>query len=139
MMSKLDKITYFIEQHHVMSLATSYNDIVSACSLFYVYDSREKIFVVASSDDTLHINHIQKNNRIAGNILLETKEVGKIQGVQFQGIFSLLDNVELSELYFKTYPYSLEMQPKLWKIEVDYFKMTNNELGFGKKIIWDCK
>jgi uncharacterized protein YhbP (UPF0306 family) len=28
------------------------------------------------------------------------------------------------------------MQPKLWQIKVSYFKLTDNRLGFGKKIIW---
>jgi len=28
------------------------------------------------------------------------------------------------------------MNPKLWQIKVNYFKMTDNKLGFGKKLIW---
>ncbi|MEJ2373224.1 MAG: hypothetical protein P8Y16_05450, partial [Sulfurimonas sp.] len=70
------------------------------------------------------------------NILLETKEIGKIQGLQFRGIFRKNEDKELSKLYFKTFPYALALQPKLWIIDVDYFKLTDNRLGFGKKIIW---
>lgn len=132
----LEKISTFLNEHHVLTLATSDGDELSACSLFYSYSSEKNSFVVASSDDTTHIKHINKNKKIAGNILLETKEVGKIQGVQFRGEFLELDDSELRSLYFKTFPYALAMNPKLWLIKVDYFKMTDNRFGFGKKIIW---
>ena len=137
MISDLEKISSFLEEHHVLSLATSYADEISACSLFYTYSSEKLSFVVASSDETLHIRHINKNKNVAGNILLETKTVGKIQGVQFRGEFSLLDDKELKSLYFRAFPYAMAMNPKLWSIKVNYFKMTDNRFGFGKKIIWE--
>ena len=43
---------------------------------------------------------------------------------------------ELKKLYFKAFPYAIAMNPALWQIKIDYFKMTDNKLGFGKKIIW---
>ena len=135
-MSDLEKINAFIAEHHVMSLATAADGEISACSLFYAYDTEIKSFVVASSDETTHIKHIEQNAFIAGNILLETKSVGKIQGLQFRGSFIELQDKELKSLYFKTFPYALALSPKLWQIKVDYFKMTDNRLGFGKKIIW---
>ena len=134
--SDLKKITSFINEHHVLSLATSNNKDLSVCSLFYVYKEEELSFIVASSDETTHINHIKCNNTVAGNILLETREVGKIQGLQFRGIMSEIQEKELSNAYFKSFPYAIALRPKLWKIKVNYFKMTDNKLGFGKKIIW---
>lgn len=136
--SSLVKIGSFIQKHHVMSLATSLDDEISVCSLFYAYEPNTKTFVVASSNDTTHIQHILKNPKIAGNIVLETKIVGKIQGVQFRGFFSKLEDEKLKKLYFKSFPHAIIMKPDLWKIEVDYFKMTDNTLGFGKKLIWDA-
>jgi uncharacterized protein YhbP (UPF0306 family) len=136
-MSKdLEKIDSFLQKHHVMSLATSEKKELSVCSLFYAFSLEENSFIVASSDDTLHIKHIQKNSNVAGNILLETKTIGKIQGVQFRGVFKELQNKKLKKLYFKTFPHAKIMKPKLWQIKVDYFKMTDNRLGFGKKVIW---
>ncbi len=132
----LQKIEAFIKQHHVLSLATATKDEVSACSLFYAYAAKERLFVVASSEETLHIEQIEQNPKVAGNILLETKEIGKIQGLQFRGKFELLEDVKLKNLYFKTFPYALALRPTLWKIKVDYFKLTDNRLGFGKKLIW---
>ena len=119
-----------------MSLATSDKEEISVCSLFYIYSQEKNSFVVASSDDTTHICHIQKNSNIAGNILLETHTVGKIQGLQFRGEFVALEDKQLQKEYFKAFPYALALSPKLWQIKVSYLKLTDNRLGFGKKIIW---
>ena len=138
-MSKdLEKIVKFLDNHHVMTLATSTVDEVSACSLFYAFERDELSFIVASSDDTLHIKHIKQNPKIAGNILLETQTVGKIQGVQFRGAISEIKDDKLKKVYFKRFPYALALLPKLWQIKVTYFKMTDNRLGFGKKIIFEA-
>jgi len=132
----LNKIVSFIDKHHVMSLASMGENGLSACNLFYAFDEKELSFVVASSDETQHIQNILKNPKIAGTIVLETKTVGKIQGLQFNGTFTLLQERTLKKLYFKTFPYVLAMNPKLWKIQVDHFKLTDNTLGFGKKLLY---
>jgi len=136
MSNDFDKISTFIHKHHVLTLGTSNGQELSTCSLFYAYHPQTKSFIVASSDETTHIQHIKVNNIVAGNILLETSIIGKIQGVQFRGQFIELDDKSLSKIYFKTFPQALLMKPKLWQIKVNYFKMTDNTLGFGKKIIW---
>ncbi|WP_372998163.1 pyridoxamine 5'-phosphate oxidase family protein [Sulfurimonas sp.] len=135
MSSDLEKIVNFISKHHVMSLATSADSELSVCNLFYAFDGKEISFVVASSDDTTHIQNILKNPNIAGSIVLETKTIGKIQGLQFKGKFLEANDESLKKLYLKTFPYAIAMSPKLWQIKIDYFKMTDNNLGFGKKII----
>lgn len=136
MQENLEKISFFLNEHHVMSLATTYQDELSVCSLFYLYDKQSCSFIVASSDDTTHINHIKFNNKIAGNIPLETLNVDEIKGVQFRGDFLELHDESLKEKYFQRFPYSLALNPKLWQIKVNYFKMSDNSLGFAKKIIW---
>ncbi len=137
MTDKLRKISEFLDKHHVLSLATNYKDEISVCSLFYAYSFDDVSFVVASSEETLHIRHVKSNLKIAGNVLLETEEIGKIQGVQFRGEFLELEDKALKKLYFKRFPYALVLNPKLWRIKVDFFKLTDNRLGFGKKIIWE--
>lgn len=134
----LKKIASFLAKHHVMTLATSDGLELSACSLFYAFDETKLSFVVASSDDTTHIKNIFKNHKVAGTVVLETKTVGTIKGVQFRGEFLELHDEDLKRLYFKNFPYALAMSPKLWQIKVDYFKLTDNTLGFGKKIIWQA-
>ncbi len=137
MSDDLAKITKFIDKHHVLTLATSDGEELSACSAFYAYSQEKISFIIASSDDTTHIQNIKKNKNIAGNILLETKIIGKIQGVQFRGDIIQLKDKELVKVYYQAFPYAKLMRPKLWIIQVNWFKMTHNKLGFGKKIIWD--
>ena len=136
MESALQKITTFIQQHHVMSLATCNEDEVSACSVFYVYDVDTQRFVFASAEETLHVKHFYHNPHVAGNIFLETKNVGEIRGLQIKGTVEQLHRPHLKTLYFKAYPYAKLLQPQLWELEVKQFKFTDNRLGFGKKIIW---
>ncbi|MCK9472572.1 pyridoxamine 5'-phosphate oxidase family protein [Sulfurimonas sp.] len=133
---ELKKIASFLAKHHVLTLATSDALELNACNLFYAFDEEKVSFVVASSDDTTHIKNIFKNKKVAGTVVLETKIVGKIEGVQFKGEFLELEDECLRRLYFKTFPYALAMNAKLWQIKVEYFKLTDNTLGFGKKIIW---
>ena len=132
----LVKIEEFLTQHHVLTLATSNATELSACSLFYIYDEKERVFVVASANDTEHIQNLQHCNKVAGNIPLETKEIGVIRGVQFKATMQLVENNRLKKLYYKAYPYALAMLPTLWKVEVKSFKMSDNRLGFGKKLLW---
>ena len=131
----LEKIDKFLQEHHVLSLSTCRGDELSSCNLFYAFNKQLHSFVVASSDDTLHVEHIKINSKISGTVVLETKIIGKIQGIQFRGEFVALEDTKLKKLYFKHFPYALAMAPKLWQIKINYFKMTDNKLGFGKKII----
>ena len=131
---ELQRVVAFIEKHHVMSLATTLNDALSVCSLFYVFDRDTNSFIVASSLETTHIKHIMSNENIAGNILLETKKIGEIKGLQFKGVFLPFSNSRLTKKYFFHFPYALAMNPTLWQIKLSSVKLTDNSLGFGKKI-----
>lgn len=129
----LKKIERFIQEHHLLSLATK-DDILWCCSLFYAYDSKENAFIVATDTQTLHGMNVLKDASVAGTVALETKTVGKIQGIQFRG--EMTRCTDGAEIYFKAFPYALVMNPTLWRIRLDEIKMTDNTLGFGKKLIW---
>jgi uncharacterized protein YhbP (UPF0306 family) len=136
MNKNLEKIISFIDKHHVLSLASFTDNEVYSCNLFYSFCEDNDSFIVASSQDTQHIQNIKQNSNIAGTIVLETKNISLVQGVQFRGNFLELQDKSLKSKYFKAFPYALAMNPKLWQIKVNYFKMTDNKLGFGKKLIW---
>lgn len=128
-------IERFVKKHHLLSLATVYEDVWCA-SLFYAFDSENIAFVVASDPETIHMDNVAKNSRISGTVALETKTVGKIQGIQFGGEMIRCDTAAQRDLYFKAFPYARIMNPTLWMIRLDEIKMTDNTLGFGKKLIW---
>ena len=133
-MNKLDKkITNFIKEHHVLTLATSVNNIPYCANCFYVYAEDENMLIFTSDDKTKHIQDVKQNSYVGGSIVLETTIVGKIQGIQFNGKMyepknELKKNV--SRKYMKKYPFAKLMNTRLWVVDIDFIKMTDNRLGF---------
>ena len=134
MHKNLEKIVDFLDKHHTLTLATCKDNHLSSCTLFYAYDKQTNSFIVASDSKTEHIQNVLENKNISGTVHLETDIVGKIQGVQFKG--EMLECMDERKVYLKRFPYALALNPTLWSIKVSSFKMTDNRLGFGKKIIW---
>ena len=139
-MNGLDKrIAEFIKEHHVLTLATCFEDEAYCSNMFYIYLEEENWFVFTSDRDTKHILDISHNLFVAGSIVLETEMVGKIQGLQFQGMaFEATENLKkkAKKAYLKRFPYAVLSSTPLWIIEMTFAKLTNNMLGFGKKLIW---
>ena len=137
----LDKrIINFIKEHHVLTLATCTENNPYCANCFYVYLEKENILAFTSDKGTIHIKNSIINNKVAGSIVLETKTVGKIQGIQFNGIISKVNDEykkTANKLYLKRFPYAILKTTKLWIIDLTFIKMTDNRLGFGKKLIWN--
>lgn len=131
------KILSFIKKHHLLSLATA-GERLWCCSMFYAYDEANQGFIVASDETTEHMGNVAQNAYVAGTVALETKTLGKIQGIQFAGVMEPCPDTQKS-LYFEAFPYARIMNPTLWVIRLDEVKMTDNTLGFGKKISWKRK
>jgi hypothetical protein len=133
----IDKKVYsFVKKHHVLSLCTCKDDVPHCSSCFYAFNEDKFIFIFASDEKTLHMQNALQNPICSANIHLETKEVGKLQGLQIRGKLKKATKEE-SMLYLKTYPFSLALKPKLWSLHVEYLKFTDNRLGFGKKLEYD--
>ncbi len=139
-MAVVDKrITDFINDHHVLTLATSFDDEPWCANCFYVYLEDENILVFTSDFETKHIQQTAHNIFVAGTIVLETSIVGKIQGVQYQGYISQLHDkllLKAKKAYLKRFPVAILMKTTLWSIDLTLLKFTDNRLGFGKKLIW---
>jgi len=119
-----------------MTLATSQDNIPQSCNLFYAYLTEEKLFVVASDPQTEHMRNVAKNPNVAGTIVLETVSVGKIEGLQFKAMMYKAEDNKVITAYFKRFPYAKVLNPLLWIIKPMSMKLTDNRLGFGKKLNW---
>jgi len=89
--------------------------------------------------DTRHGALIQSNPRVAGTVNGQPKSVLLIKGVQYRGVIKLLSGdreVIARHAYQKRFPVAKKVTAPLWEIVLDEVKMTDNALGFGKKIIW---
>ena len=134
------RIIDFIQEHHLLNLSTSKENIPYCCNVFYVYDKGRNSFIFSSDTTTKHAQDFIENPQVAGTIALETKDVEKIQGVQLLGTITELKAEELNNAtkqYLKEFPYAEKMKLHLWKMKLTFIKMTDNKLGFGKKLIWE--
>ena len=130
-----EKIYDFIKEHHLLSLSTCKDNIPHSASCFYAFYEDKFNFIIASDTSTRHIKDLHVNPNFSATIALETKDVGKIRGIQFSGIVKKATTEE-KMLYLKTFPYALALNPTLWSLHVDRLKFTDNRLGFGKKLIY---
>ena len=134
------KIIHFLNEHHLLTLATSQNNKPYCCNLFYVYDQVSNQLIFSTETKTKHAQDFITNTNVAGSIALETKDVSKIQGVQLLGNIQELKGEDLKiakEKYIKTFSYADNMDVHLWAMPISFIKMTHNKLGFGKKLIWE--
>ena len=77
------RIEKFIGKHNVLTLATATEEGAPyCCNLFYAYDKDDKAFVFTSGPDTRHARMLARNALTAASIVLETRVVGKVQGLQ---------------------------------------------------------
>jgi uncharacterized protein YhbP (UPF0306 family) len=135
------RILDFIAEHHVLTLAVSNNNQPWCATCFYTYLPALNLFVFTSDHDTRHIRDVvtSENYEVAGAIALETRITGKIRGIQFRGLIHELNGQELKlgkAAYLKSFPIARLATLHLWGVVPDYIKMTDNRLGFGKKLIW---
>ncbi|MDR3235541.1 MAG: pyridoxamine 5'-phosphate oxidase family protein [Prevotellaceae bacterium] len=133
------QITAFLNEHHVLTLATCVNGVPWCASMFYVYLETERMFVFTSDYQTHHIQDIKTNDRVAGTVVLETRKIGLLRGVQFQGRISEPQGTlaeKAKRAYLVRYPYALLKPAPLWVVELHIIKYTDNRLGFGKKLLW---
>ncbi len=136
------RITDFFKQHHVLTLATSASDLPWCANCFYVYLPEENLLAFTSDKHTRHVKEGILNRNVAGTVVLETGIIGKIQGIQFLGILEepqgkLLEIVK--NAYVRRFPVAMLMNTTMWIVQLTYIKMTDNRLGFGKKLIWEAE
>jgi uncharacterized protein len=133
------RVIKFFRKHHVLTIATTIENEPWCANCFYVYLEEENALVFTTDTDTRHGKEFIKNPLVAGSVVLETMVIGKLRGIQFQGIVSEPDGELLSKArwaYLKKFPPAALMDTHLCVIKLTLIKMTDNSLGFGKKLIW---
>lgn len=133
------KIVKFFKKHHVLTVATSVYNVPWCANCFYAYIEEENALVFTTEDDTRHGREFILNPVVSGSVVLETMVTGKIRGIQFSGTASKPSGsmFEIARKnYLRRFPVARFMDIHLWIVRLNYIKMTDNRLGFGKKLIW---
>ncbi len=133
------KIQSFIEGQKNLTFCTAVENIPQCASCFYAYLPEGNFIVFKSDEKTIHISNALINDKVAGTIIPDLDKTGTIKGIQFTGNFivpreDLLEQAK--KKYYLKYPFSLVMPGDLWVVELLTIKMTDNTLGFGKKLNW---
>lgn len=134
-----NRIISFIKKHHVLTIATTVNNEPWCANCFYAYMEDENALIFTTDTETRHGKEFLKNPVVAGSIVLETSVIGKIRGIQFQGIISESNGERMKKAkntYLKRFPIAALMDTRLWVVDLTLLKLTDNRLGFGKKILW---
>ena len=133
------KIFDYILKNKVFTMATSANDSPYCANCFYAFDDVNKILIFLSDADTRHIVEALQNDIIGGSIQNGVTDIDKLQGIQFIGEFIHPDpqtKTRFKQIYYERFPFAKEMPSPIWGIKLNWIKMTDNTLGFGKKLIW---
>lgn len=147
-----ERMVKFIKKHHVLTLATSGGGVPYCCNIFYAYDAGRNLFVFTSDLSTKHGADMVKQGFVAASIVLETRNVGIVQGLQIQGEAVAVKGAEdnggtdkadtagitasAKSTYLKRFPYAAAADLSLWVLRPTFMKLTDNRLGFGKKLYW---
>ncbi len=129
-----------LRRHHLLSIATVSDHKPWCASCFYAWDEENNALVITTDRATRHGSEFLANPSVAGTIALETWRVGRIRGIQFTGMVKEPQGEELArarKVYLRRFPYAALTDIHLWVIVPDHIKLTDNRLGFGKKIIWN--
>lgn len=136
------RIEKFVLRHHVLTLATVSPSGCYCSNMFYAYLPELGGFVFASDSATRHAREASGNENVAASVVVESKVVGILQGLQVCG--SLKNEAQFDEgvrekmrkAYLKRFPYAVAAELNLWLLEATFLKFTDNKLGFGKKLLW---
>lgn len=134
-----NRIVKFFRRHHVLTIATTVRNEPWCANCFYAYLEEENSLVFTTDSDTRHGKEFLLNTLVAGSVVLETMVIGKIRGIQFQGTVSEPEGELIQKAkwaYLKKFPPAALMNTHLWVVKLTTIKMTDNRLGFGKKLIW---
>ncbi len=119
-----------------MTLATQSSEGVYCANAFYAFDREGAALIFTSDSSTRHGAEMIETPRVAASIVLETKVVGRVQGAQITGrVVAGCDKDK--EIYLAKFPYAIVMELNIWRLEIEHLKLTDNTLGFGKKMIWN--
>lgn len=137
---KMDpRILAYLQEKHILSLATCADNQLWAANCFYVFDHKQRRFLLLTSAESRHAKLFRQNPNVAGTIHSDTEIVEQIQGIQFSGIITELNGSQADTalpLYYQRFPYAQKITSQLWQIEPTYLKFTDNSIKFAHKIIW---
>jgi len=137
----MDKeIVDFIAEQKVATIACIDERNAPYCfNCYYSFIEQDGFLIYKSSFNTRHEAILKQNKQVAGTIIPEQIEVATIRGIQFEG--ALVDEtmeqaMKASASYYLRFPFAMAVPGKLYLLQLDRIKFTDNTRGFGFKQQW---
>lgn len=136
-----EKIIQFVSRQKVASICC----VDEACnpysfSSFFAFNEKEFLLYFKSSAETKHAKLLLKKPQVSGTILPDKLNPLLIKGIQFTGqVLNEVDPLcyDAAALYYLKFPFAMAIPGEVWTIQLLNIKMTDNSLGFGKKLLWE--
>ncbi|ENZ5481173.1 hypothetical protein P805_02999 [Serratia marcescens BIDMC 44] len=133
------QIADFIGKQHVLTLCAGDGLDMWCANCFYVFDAAAMALWLMTEPHTRHGGLMLNNSRVVGTIAPKPKSIALIRGVQYRAEAVLLSGEEAEAArarYCKRFPIARAMKASVWRLDLHEVKMTDNTLGFGKKLHW---
>jgi uncharacterized protein len=134
------RIVDYIIKNNTLTIATTHKGKPYCAICFYAWCTKRNLFIFLSHTTTRHVEELMKEPNVAGSIVNKPASIAEIKGLQFTGMVISPEKSILSDLkktYLKLFPVARLFGANFFAIEPNFLKMTDNTLGFGKKIIWN--
>ena len=135
-MSDLSHLLRYLKKQHVLSICASAPEELWCANCYYLFDEAQMAFWLMSDTATRHGAMMLHNPQVAGTINGQPKSVQLLKGVQYRGHIRLSEDAQALSAYQRRFPVAKKVTAPLWQLTIDELKMTDNTLGFGKKISW---
>ncbi len=109
----------FLKDHKLMAIAT-HGDFPWIATVYYTFDDNLSLYFL-SNPNTLHCQHIHKNNKVAVSIADSRQNINQLKkGLQISGIAEQISDIE-----------KIKHALKIWK---DFLKVEDRELSYENMI-----
>lgn len=136
----ITSIDKFISENKIAAICCTDKQSNPYCfHCFYVFDSKNHLLFFKSSSETFHARLLLDNPGVAGSILPEKIEFLALKGIQFTGKVlydEIPDKISPEAFYYKRLPLGLTKPGKIYCIQLESIKLTDNSVIFGKKFEW---
>lgn len=135
----LSEIQQFVLNKFLLTLSVNDENEIWSANCFYIFELTSISLIITSALDTKHSQLMLKNPRVSGTIATETRAIQQIEGIQFIGNATLLENpraYDYQKLFFNHFKAKQVFETPMWEIKLLYVKYTTNKKKFGEKLIW---
>ncbi len=134
-----EEIIGFLRSNIVATICCNDNGVPWCFNCFYALMEHEGIMIFKSGVESAHSAMLDHNHKVAGTVLPATINFAGLQGIQFDGMVLACNKYFLQEatnIYEQKFPMGVNMPGKIWAVELNKVKLTDNTKGFGYKNTW---